>query len=601
MVVKNLHLAAAGPYVRTLAVLAGIAAPFLVASNVAFQIQLIMLYATAALAMFICMEIAGEFMVGHVVVVAVAAYITAWFNVKGGVPPWWTLPLAIVAGAVAVLILGLPGIRLSGFYLALFSFFAVLIIPDITRLSRGVTGGEFGLSGVGKLSLFGTDLGTIGTYFLCLVVVVGAYLYTRNILRTTWGTRLMALRDSPQALQAAGVPLTSTKAIGYLLSSLPASVAGWLIVFVNGVVFPGLFSLSLVIVLLGAVVAAGRNMAGAVLVGTAIFAGYGQFVGPFSEWSRLGLGIVLLLVIIIAPSGLSALVGRRRFRRTGPADPDDAADGFLDDADEVPGEESAAGELGGPAGRTAGLVVEHVSKSFGGNLALDDVSCEFRPGRIVGLVGANGSGKTTLVNVMTGFLPADSGTVRLGEVALLGMAPAAIARQGLTRTFQIPQLVDDLTVRRNLEIGLLRRSSDSAAALLVGRNAALQRRRDAELQPVVDILRLAPSLLDKPAGALSLGMKRVIEIGRALATGATVFCLDEPAAGLDEAEIERLGRALRNVARAGRTVVLIEHHMRFVVEVCDDILILDRGRVQTWVPDVAQLDRLPDSLRTHMA
>jgi branched-chain amino acid transport system permease protein len=519
----------AGRYTRLVALLAAVVAPFVVAGNVSFQITLIMLYAVAALAMYICMEVAGEFMVGHIVVVAGAAYTTAWFNVVGGVPAWWTLPIALVAGALTVTVLGLPGIRLSGFYLALFSFFAVLVIPDIARVTRGVTGGEFGLSGIDKLTLFGTELGTRGLYFLCLLVVVGSYLYTRNLMVSSWGTRFMALRDSPQALQAVGVRINSTKLLAYALSSIPASLAGWAITFVNGIVFPGLFSLSLVIVLLGAVVAAGRNMAGAVLLGTAIFAGYGQFVGPFSEWNQLGLGVVLLLVIIVAPSGLSKLVLRRREPIA------DSADAFLDDETRTPALEPAMAEAPGADERTPTLKVEGVSKAFGGNQALDDVTCEFDAGRVIGLVGANGSGKTTLVNVMTGFLPADAGTVHVGDVAVLGMRPAEIARHGLTRTFQIPQLIDDLSVRRNIEVGLLHRTSDPAGALFAGQRAAgaARQRRAEEIQPVLDTLRLNPDLLERSAGSLSLGMKRVVEIARALATGARIFCLDVPAAGMD--------------------------------------------------------------------
>ena len=577
---------------RISAVVLAAAIPFVASPNTAFRVQLMMLYAVAALAMYICMEVAGEFMVGHLLIVAAGAYVTAWTNIEMGVPPTLTLPIAVLSGAAMALLLGLPGIRLSGFYLALFSFFAVLIIPDLAKITRPLTGGEFGLSGIEGLSLFGVDMGSRGLYLTVLVILVLAYLFTRNLIRTAWGTRFMAMRDAPQALQAAGLDLRVTKGMAYLASSLPASVAGWLLAFVNGVVFPGLFSLGLLIVLLAAVVAAGKNMAGAVVAGALLFSGWGEFVGPFSEWNPLGLGVVLILVVIAAPSGVGALrppAGRAR------SDTSTQERSNATDAEAVLVEREMT--LPDPVLRLTGI-----RKAFGGNTALGGVDAAFGPGRIVGLVGANGSGKTTLVNVITGFLSPDEGEVEVAGIAVVGSSPHQIARMGVTRTFQLPQLVDDISVRRNIDVGLLRQYPDPLAAFVLGGRSARGPVRDRRMATdrIATLLRLDVEVLDRPAGELSLGLKRIVEIGRALATGAGVLCLDEPAAGLNEDEIEALGATLRDVAASGRTVVLIEHHMSFVLELCDDVLVLDHGQVSAWVPDLQQVTALPEALQTHV-
>lgn len=571
--------------------------PLVAGGNDLFRINLVILYACAALGMYIALQVSGEFMIGHVAIAGVAAYASAYFNIERGWNSVLTVIPAVVLGAIGAVVLGSPGLRLSTYYLGVMAFFAVLILPDLSLVFDSVTGGEAGTPGLDKLGL-GDAFSAKVVFEVAVLVLVLSAMFTRNIVRTMWGTRLYALRDAPQALQMAGVDTRSTKVLAYLASSLPASLAGWLLAYVNGIVIAGFFGIALTLVLLAATIAGGRRTVVGTIIATFIFAGYSQMVGQFSKYNELGLGFILLGVILIAPAGIDTL--RLRPRRTfEQATHEVTSDEVAHDDVEV--DLHALRATAPPTEQLASLEVASVSKSFGGNHALRDVSFRLPAGRVVGLVGANGSGKTTLVNVITGFVQPDHGVVRVRGQEVTGKRPSQIARAGVSRTFQVPQLIADLSVRRNIEVGLLHRTPDPASAMVTGRRLGSRaaRQRAEVVDEVVTLLRLDAALLDVRADALSLGMKRVIEIGRAIASGADVVCLDEPAAGLNEDEIERLGLTIGDISASGRSVLLVEHHMRFVLEVCDDLLVLESGQVASWIPDARHAEHT-DALRRHM-
>ena len=197
--------------------------------------------------------------------------------------------------------------------------------------------------------------------------------------------------------------------------------------------------------------------------------------------------------------------------------------------------------------------------------ALDDVTLELRRHEVVGLIGPNGAGKSTLVNVMTGFDVPTAGTVELDERDVTGWSPHRRGRAGIARTFQHSRSFRGLTVRENVEV----------AALGVGARSGAARRRADEL---LDLLALA-TYAEAPAGSLAHGDERRLGVARALATEPAFVLLDEPAAGLPEAEVPEFAaviRAVRDDAEAG--VLLIDHNMALVMEVCDRIQVLDQGR-----------------------
>jgi branched-chain amino acid transport system ATP-binding protein len=209
------------------------------------------------------------------------------------------------------------------------------------------------------------------------------------------------------------------------------------------------------------------------------------------------------------------------------------------------------------------LVVEGVSVSFGGRAALADVSLTAEPGTVTGLIGPNGAGKTTLFNVVCGLQPPSRGRVHIGGDDVTRLPPFKRARRGLARTFQRLELFGLLTVRENVRLAadIARRDDpDAVTDELLGR---------------LGIEALGHQRSDR----LPTGQARLVELARALATDPSVLLLDEPASGQDEGETAAFSTVLREVAAGGVAVVLVEHDIQLVMDVCAHIHVLDLGRV----------------------
>jgi ABC-type branched-subunit amino acid transport system ATPase component len=223
------------------------------------------------------------------------------------------------------------------------------------------------------------------------------------------------------------------------------------------------------------------------------------------------------------------------------------------------------------------LELEGVSRSFGRLRAVDDVSTSIEHGELRGLIGPNGAGKTTLINVLTGFIPASSGRVLLDGARIDGSPAHARVRAGLGRTFQTPQLCTAMSVLDNIVVGAHQRlvSARFRRVLAGRRRASLRALRD-EAAAVGAEVGLG-DVLDAPAGALSYGHMRLLEIARALMASPRLLLLDEPVAGMNESESEPVGTLIRSLPARGTTVLLVEHDMSFVMAICDRITVLDHG------------------------
>jgi len=227
------------------------------------------------------------------------------------------------------------------------------------------------------------------------------------------------------------------------------------------------------------------------------------------------------------------------------------------------------------------LTASDISLSFGGVAALAEVTLVVAPGSIHALIGPNGAGKTTLLNVLSGYYTPGGGTFALDGHQLNGLSPYVIARRGVARTFQTAQVFGEMSLRDNVAVGIAGPRLGSVLGALVGTPAA--RRRELEIRAQAGALLHAHELgdlADTAAASLSAGLRRRLEIARALATQPILLMLDEPAAGLSPVEIGLLDRQLTALCReGGLTVILVEHHMDLVMTVSDRITVLDYGRV----------------------
>jgi branched-chain amino acid transport system ATP-binding protein len=226
------------------------------------------------------------------------------------------------------------------------------------------------------------------------------------------------------------------------------------------------------------------------------------------------------------------------------------------------------------------LRLDHVGKRFGGLEAVADLTLAFERRRVTGLIGPNGAGKTTVINLITGIIQPSAGTIMLGERALGGLPAYRNARQGIARTFQSVRLLKEASVLDNIVVGFHRHQQTSLLANTVGLPQIWRERRDfrAHAQRLLERFDLV-EFAGRPAGTLSYGHQRLVEVMRALATGPDFLLLDEPAAGMNDVESRNLGAIVRALAEEGIGIILVEHNMRFVMEVCAVIYVIDSGRL----------------------
>ena len=245
------------------------------------------------------------------------------------------------------------------------------------------------------------------------------------------------------------------------------------------------------------------------------------------------------------------------------------------------------------------LRLDNITRRFGGLMALENVSLEVPASGITAIIGPNGAGKTTLFNIISGFNTPTAGRVFLGDDDITGIAPELIAKRGLVRTFQLVQLFEGLTVLENVKVG---RHLHTRGGLLTALMPGLATRRENAVDEAAWALLQQSGLGDCAtllASALPYGQKRLLEIARALAAEPTLLLLDEPAAGLNREETQRLADLLGRIAAAGTAVLLIEHDMNLVMNVAARIAVLDFGRlIANGTP--AEIRRHPDVIAAYL-
>jgi branched-chain amino acid transport system permease protein len=551
------------------------------------RFELFYIYCLPAMALNFASGYAGQLAFGQPVLMGLAAYATAILTVNSGQSEWLALLISIAVAMLASLIMGLPGLRVRGWYLAILTFFVIGVFGDLIDSFPGLTNGENGLV-VPSLSLGGNEMPPTLVYELSLAFVVLVWLSIRNIVKSNWGISLRQMRDHPGTAEACGINLWATRVRVYLLMGIPCGLAGWLFAETQNVVAPVSFSLNLILLLIGGVFLGGEGSLWGPIIGVGIFETISLAIGPFSTWNSVFLGIGVLLSAILFRGGVVGAVGALLRRSRLPrSDVTVGSRSLPDTAQEQPGaaqEQEAAVHEAPPRDEqpaAASMIVRDVCKRFGGNEVLTSVGLELRPGEILGLIGPNGSGKTTLVNVITGILRPDSGTVEVQGIKTEGRRPHTIAQMGVRRTFQHPRLISELSVLDNVRLGACGLQRPHALASTVRSPAERRRTREVTSQAlaVCDLLDLGRELRETPVSFLSLGMKRVVEVARALVGDPAVVCLDEPAAGLNVEERDALVRLMEQMRVTGMALLLVEHNLELVMRTCDHVVLLEDGHI----------------------
>jgi ABC-type branched-subunit amino acid transport system ATPase component/branched-subunit amino acid ABC-type transport system permease component len=498
-----------------------------------------------------------------------------------------TVPLGIMLGAICL--------RVRGIYLAIATLGLAVTLQNLIFDSAKLTGGTTGTI-IPDPKLFGIDLGAIlhGDRYaiFCIVVFTIAAIAVANLRRGRSGRRLLATRANERAAASLGINPMISRLYAFGLSSGIAAVGGILITFRNpAIVYTEFETLASIQLVAQAVVGGIGWIIGPVLgalgqLGGVISLLLNPLGGDVTSYLPLAFGVLLLITITQAPDGAAELVAGQvawvrdkvlpgggpslsMFRRGGGESGGASGPTAVPDAE--PRREVRATKV--PA---LPLVAEGVGVQFGGVRVLTDVSLTVNPGEVVGLIGPNGAGKTTTIDVLSGFVRPREGSVKLGDTELVGKGPSRVARAGLARSFQSLELFDDMTVRDNL-----RTAAEPRDAIAFLSDLVWPRRRPlgATVDAVIAEFELEPWLDHLPTD-LPYGRRRLVAIARAVASEPSILCLDEPAAGLDEAERKELAEVVSRLATEwGMGVLLIEHDTDLVLGLCDRICVLNFGKV----------------------
>jgi len=530
------------------------------------QVQLALILALLVSGLNLSLGYAGELALGQTAMYAGGAYAAGLLSRHGHTEILLQLLVAIAAALVIGVVSGVPGLRLGSWSLAMTSFFLVFLVGDVLAIFNSQTGGRNGLSGIASPTLFGGMLAPNDYFALIAVVTLLWFVVMRNIVVSRHGNAFLVLKQSPVLAASMGISVFRMKLMAYALGAVPAGLAGALFANLDLYVSPDEFTFSMATTILAASILGGSASVYGAVVGAFIL----QFgLNQSSEYQRYSLlvtGVFLLIGGVLLTGGLAGLardLWRRFVLRPAQAS---AADG--------------SAEIRIPPVPGRALRVEGVSKSFGGNRALSDVDLLARPGRITALIGPNGSGKTTLLNMVCGFYRTDSGAIRLDDRELQRLGPDRVARAGITRTFQTPNIPAGITVLEAVTAGRFtaHRATVLESALRLPRYRRLRREDVAEAERVLEAVGIS-NLRDSRADSLPLGQRRLLEVARCLIRDPAVLLLDEVASGLDEHEVERLAAVIRGVRDAGGTVLLVEHNFQLVLALADEIVALAHGQV----------------------
>ncbi|OZD59774.1 hypothetical protein CH263_22505 [Rhodococcus sp. 06-1059B-a] len=533
--------------------------------------------ATICLSIVVITGYAGQLSLAQFVLAGLAGFMAA--KLTAHLPFLLAVIAAVILAAVVGVLIGLPALRTRGAVLGVVTLGMGQVIYELVLNNTDVNGGLIGIP-VNSPDILGLSIDPLfypeRYAIVCVLILVLLYIVAANLRRGAVGRRLLAVRSNEVAAASLGVSTVESKLYAFAVSAVLAAVGGVMFSFLQSSIIAGQFtplgSINIVVV----TVVGGVGMVGGSLLGATLLPGtiVDQLlnINAINMYLPLAGGLLLLFVLRTNTSGLFemnrlqlvALVNFARVRLGKPRPVPTAAVPvvYKDDV----------------AIRVApsSLQIRDLEVDFSGVIAVDHVDLTVVPGQIHGLIGPNGAGKTTLIDGVSGLVKCTAGRISLGDVDVTRWSPAQRARAGMSRSFQSLELFDDLTVLENLAV-----ASDSfrRRRYLVDLVKPKRVELPALAHRVIDECDLA-DVLDRYPSELSYGRRRLVGIARAMVSGPRVLLLDEPAAGLDDAESAELARVIRSLADEWAVAVLVvEHRMDLVRSICDEVTVLAAGVV----------------------
>ncbi|AMN41243.1 branched-chain amino acid ABC transporter ATP-binding protein/permease [Rhodoplanes sp. Z2-YC6860] len=527
------------------------------------------IYAIAALGLVLLTGVGGLTSFGQAAFVGIGAYATAWYTAVQGGSPWIGLALGLALTGIVATVLGAATLRLGGHFLPLstiaWGIAIYFVFGNLDALNR-----YSGLSGIPPIALGPFVLGsTVSIYYFIWLVLGAVMLLCHNLLDSRQGRAIRGLRGGAAMVESFAVDFFRMRLAIFVLAGLLAGLSGWLFAHMQRFVDPNPFNIKPGIELLFMALVGGTGQIAGAVVGSTIIVllkNILQDVLPSitrynAQMEAVLFGILFVVLLQKARGGVWPLIRRLlpRNPQTKPAE-----------APSLPVRARAA------AADRPVLRIDSAIKRFGALAALNGVSFEVWPGQVVGLIGPNGAGKSTILNLITGTLKPNGGSIAFLGDDVTGLPPRRMAAKGMARTFQHVKLRPNMTLLDNVLLGTYPRTRTGffAGALRLDRSEERSARAEALRQ--LQRVGLGEKFGDI-AGNLPLGQQRLLEVARALATDPVLMILDEPAAGLRALEKRTLSDLLRGLRSEGMTIVLVEHDMDFVMNLVDRIVVMDFG------------------------
>ncbi|MGH3756399.1 branched-chain amino acid ABC transporter ATP-binding protein/permease [Actinophytocola sp.] len=572
-----------------------------------------LIYAIAGVSLDVFSGYGGQLTFGNFGFVAIGAYLSAVFTTQYHWSVWATIPLAVVVCAIVAALLGGAMIRLPFVGVALGSFFFAYVVvalisgPTLSRWTHGGNGIPVTELAIGTTSL-GYGPGLFWFAWITLAVVVAlSYRYAN----CRAGKALRAIKMNETVAASMGVNVFGQKQSAFVFAAAGAGLAGVVFAQSLGYLSPDSFGSIESIVLIAMVVVGGMGSIVGPILGAVFFTVVTEATRSTGQSRDVVFALLLLLALVFLPEGLIGGVDalwariRRRIRRLRAS-----TDGRVDVGVEVEGSEIARGTekfdavdgstaqptstsarthvtspeepaRAGSDGGEAPLAVESVTVEFGGVRALDGVTVTVEHDTVHGIMGPNGAGKTTLLNCISG-IQRYAGDIRLHGESIAGRTARRVRQAGVGRTFQNPSLVPDLTLRENVELGAYGLAPSSTLVDILPLPSTLRRDRHASVaaEEALDRVGFPQARRNLLASELTLAEQKMVDIARAIAGAPRLLLLDEPTAGLEHGEIDRIAEVINTFRRnRGLTVVVIAHHIGFLRDVADTATALDFGRV----------------------
>jgi ABC-type branched-subunit amino acid transport system ATPase component/ABC-type branched-subunit amino acid transport system permease subunit len=548
------------------------------------MIMLSMVFAIGAVGLNIITGYAGYVSLGQGAFLALGAYTAGILSTDVGGNPFVWLPVAGLLGALVAAALGVVAMRARG------TAFVILTIAFLFLLQVIATNWDSLTNGTGGISLplptWSIDYQNWPFYYSFMALLAVSLLVSWWIRRSKFGMGLIAIREDEDKAATVGVNTPVYKILGFVASAVFVSMAGAVYGYYIGFIDPaGMFNILLSVQIILSLLLGGRATLWGPVLGAFI-------VEPLNEISNnefgggnarlLIFGGLLALVVLFMPRGiiptvqhwLRLLSARGRAGLVG-----ERLDARIDLR-----EREAPAPAAPPSDGRPLLEVKGLEKRFGGLRAVDGASFAVPEGSITALIGPNGSGKTTVFNLIDGTMTANAGQVWFAGRRIDRLRPWSRAHLGLGRSFQITRLFREMTVLENVVAPLPSfRLRQLAAGAVSGRETA----RAEELLDFVGMRKYA----DAQASALSFGQQKLVELAQVLMLDPKLIMLDEPAGGINPTLIERIGEMIRELNAQGKTFLIVEHNMPFVLGLCRPVLVLARGKtIARGAPDEIQRD-----------